>query len=229
MKRAIPLILVLVTFCLAVSSDAHRGKTLSYVVAATPDQNGCSLTFGGSVQSRKAVKLRSPSLNYPLHNGGNPISVNEFLQFVCSLDSQVHFPVSKTQPMSMEKDKITIKAFVMAMKLDPDNDLHIQIADQAAPYDQKQIIVEIPPGAAYCTARSHMMDLFRADGGTSLSSHVFAHPPKVELTGYLFLDAFHGSASCTNSGGRGIQNGLGHSPVQGLWEVHPVIKLEPVH
>jgi hypothetical protein len=130
--------------------------------------------------------------------------------------------------MAVEKVTVKLKGFVMAMKLDPDKDLHIQIADSAAPYRQAQIIVEIPPGTAYCNARTKMMDLFRADGGRRLSGYIFREPPPVEVTGYLFLDSTHG-ASCTANGGRGIRNGRQTSPVKGTWEIHPVIELRDAH
>jgi hypothetical protein len=82
--------------------------------------------------------------------------------------------------------------------------------------------VEIPPGADYCDARSALMDLFRADGGTKLRSYVFKHPPRVELSGYLFLDAAHIPWSQVRlllggkNGGRGIKKGLSASPVRGI-------------
>jgi hypothetical protein len=70
--------------------------------------------------------------------------------------------------------------------------LRLTSADAASPYKQ-QLIVEVPPGADYCDARSALMDLFRADGGKKISGtgYKFKHPPHVELTGYLFLDAWH--------------------------------------
>jgi hypothetical protein len=223
MKR---FILVLTLPCLLVlsltfSSSAKR-KTNHATVPQ--DDNGCDLTFTGS--ARKRVKLRSTTLDYPEHNSGRPISVRDFLAFVCPLDADVPRPVPSTEPMDMEKVTVTLRGFVMAMKKDPDNDLHIQIADAVRPYRQKQIIVEIPPGAAYCDARSKMMDLFREDGGGGLKKgHVFSDPPHVEVNGYLFLDSTHGP-SCTANGGRGIKNGLQTSPVKGTWEIHPVISLK---
>ena len=84
---------------------------------------------------------------------------------------------------------MTLRAFVLAVKRDEDNDLHVQIGDNATPYKQPQIIVEIPPSSAYCDGRSNMMNLFRADGGSSLAKYVFNDPPEVEVTGYLFLES----------------------------------------
>ena len=74
---------------LTVSSTAQRrrgrraGSTSTPATAAAPD-NGCGLSFAGS--SRKAVKLRKPSLNYTQHNGGRAIAVSDFFSFVCTLD-----------------------------------------------------------------------------------------------------------------------------------------------
>lgn len=189
-----------------------------------PD-DGCSLPFRGS--ARRAVKMRSPDLNYPKFNNGNPISVAKFLEHVCALTPRR--PIPATRPMDMEKVTMTVKGFVLAMKHDPDNDLHIQIADTASPYRQTQIIVEIPPTQAYCEdARSKMMKLYRDDSRkerlTRGRGYVFNDPPQVEFTGYLFVDSHHG-VTCTGSGGRGIKNGLRNSPVKGTWELHPVISL----
>lgn len=223
MRRLAAFILGLLALCVALPSIVDSG-------GRPPVNNGCSLTFNGNVNARKAVKLRSPNLNYAKHNNGNPISVRDFLQLVCPLNPQVPRPVPKDRPMDMEKLVLTVKGFVMAMKLDPDNDLHIQIGDHATPYKQPQIIVEIPPGSAYCDARTQMMSLFRTDAGDEVLSrseqYVFNNPPKIEATGYLFLDSHHG-ASCTANGNRGIKNGLQESPVKGTWEIHPVISLRP--
>jgi len=93
-------------------------------------------------------------------------------------------------------------------------------------------VVEAPPGSAYCDARSVVIDLFRADGGGSLQRHIFANPPRVEVTCYLFMDSAHITAQRTDfftqNGNREIKGNLSTSPVRGLWEVHPVIKIEKV-
>ncbi len=236
MKKSLLLafvILVLVNPSPAQRSRARRGSVRATRAQVTSN-NGCDLAFTG--KSRKAVKLRPTTLNYSFNNGGRAISVNDWFGLVCTLDPDV--PATKrnipgSKPMAMEKLKVKMKAYVLAFKRDPDNDLHVQIGDAAKPYKQTQVIVEIPPGAEYCEGRSNLMDLMRADGGQRLTgNYVFREPPLVEVTGYLFLDAFHirrGSSDyCTDSGGRGIKNRLKASPVRGLWEIHPVTKLEKV-
>lgn len=201
--------------------------------AAPAAGDGCDLTFQGS--DRKAVKLRPAGLDYTFLNGGRPVSLPDFFATVCPLDERVptkRRDVPADEPLPEERLKVKVRGFVMALKIEEDNDLHVQIADRAEPFDQEQVVVEIPPGAEYCDARTAMMALFRADGGTSVRRHVFNSPPQVDVTGYLFLDAAHirtrRTDYCTDNGGRGIRAGRGASPVRGIWELHPVIKLEPV-
>jgi hypothetical protein len=195
--------------------------------------NGCKLKFLGKPVARRAVKLRPPTKNYTKFNNGDSISVKEFLSPLClDVSKKVFVKVPTGAAMPIEEQTITIKAFVLAMKLDKnDNDLHIQIGDKPKPFKQPQIIVEIPPTNKYCSARTAMMDLFREDAGTKApNDYIFKNPPEVEITGYLFLDSHHG-LTCTGDGGRGIrQKGLKkppkHSPVKTTWELHPVIKLQ---
>ena len=185
--------------------------------------NGCGLKFTG--KARKLVKMRPPNRNYPKFKNGDAISVKEFLAELCpEASTKVPDPVPAKTAMVVERQTITIRAFVLAMKRDPDNDLHIQIGDKSKPYKQPQIIIEIPPTNAHCDARTAMMNLLRAENEKAPKQYVFKNPPKVEITGYLFLDSHHGS-TCTGSGGRGIKNGLTTSPVKSTWEIHPVISL----
>ena len=201
---------------------------LVFVFSATTfpqTNNGCGLKFGGKKSARKAVKMRSPTQNYPKFKNGDAISVKEFLSNVCpEASTKVPDPVPVSFPMAVERQTIIVHAFVLAMKLDPDNDLHIQIGDKASPFKQGQIIVEIPPTNKFCKVRTQMMDLLRAENEKAPKQYVFKNPPEVEITGYLFLDSHHGS-TCTGSGGRGIKNGLTKSPVRSTWEIHPVISL----
>lgn len=225
---ALILILSLVT-----PSLAQRRRRAPRPRPAT--DNGCQLPFTGS--DRRAVKLRRPNLDVPFHNGGRAISLVDWYEFVCPLSTDVptrRRDVPQGRPLNVERLKVKVRAFVLAIKQESnDNDLHLQIADTASPYNQQQLVVEIPPGDAFCTARSNMMELFRADGGRRLSTgHVFRNPPLVEITGYLFLDSAHMRARrtdvCTDNGGRGIRNGLRTSPVRGIWEIHPVTELIPI-
>ena len=177
MRRLPPLLLALAF--LAPSFLAHA------------DDNGCKLKFLGKESARKAVKVRPTTKNYPKFNGGDPISVKDFLNPLClDVSKKVFKKVPTGAAMPIEEQTIILHAFVLAMKLDEnDNDLHIQVGDKPNPFNQPQVIVEIPPTNKYCDARTAMMDLFRADGGQSdPKDYIFKNPPEVEITGYLFLD-----------------------------------------
>src|SRR6185503_14499030 len=98
--------------------------------------------------------------NYPKFKNGDAISVHEFLTELCPEPStMVLDPVPSKTAMVVERQTVTIRAFVLAMKRDPDNDLHIQFGDKDKPYKQNQIIMEIPPTEKFCDPRT-AMDLF---------------------------------------------------------------------
>ena len=235
--RSVAAALILLLLAAGACTFAGRGAAVpapaTTARAAPQAGDGCELAFEGS--DRKAVKLRPAGLDYTVLNGGRPVSLTDFFAAVCPLDERVptrRSEVPAGEPLPEERLKVKVRGYVMALKLEEDNDLHVQIADRAEPFDQEQIVVEIPPGEEYCDARTAMMALFRADGGTSVRRHVFNSSPQVDVTGYLFLDAAHMRARrtdyCTDNGGRGVRSGRGASPVRGIWELHPVIKLEPV-
>ena len=227
---ALSLLLLSSAVCLLARTD---GDASAAAAAASQRGDGCDLTFNGS--DRKAVKLRPPNLDYRFLNGGRPVGLPDFFAAVCPLDERVptrRRDVPQDEALPEERLRVKLRGFVMAMKLEDDNDLHVQVADRPEPFDQEQVVVEIPPGAEYCDARAEMMNLFRADGGTNVRRHIFNRPPQVDVTGYLFLDAAHMRARrtdfCTDNGGRGIRAGRGASPVRGIWELHPVTGLERV-
>lgn len=159
--------------------------------------NDCKLKFTG--KARKLVKMRSPNRNYPKFKDGDAISVHEFLTELCpDASTQVPDPVPTKTAMVVKRQTVKITAFVLAMKRDPDKDLHIQVGDKAKPFKQDQIIVEIPPTNKFCDVRTAMMDLLRAENEKAPKQYVFKNPPEVEIAGYLFLDSHHGS-TCSGS------------------------------
>ena len=124
-----------------------------------------------------------------------------------------------------------VRGFLLAVKDEPDNDLHVQMGETSA-FNQDQLVVEMPPGAEFCNARTELVNLMREDGARSFRRHIFNDPPQVDVTGYVFLDASHMTARrsdfCTQSGGRGIRGDVPTSPVRGIWEIHPVMRIDRV-
>lgn len=190
----------------------------------------CIVAFAGT--SRKAVKLRTEAdgTNYAKLNGGNVIAVSDWFKDTCNLDPQLPAKVPESQAMDkLETQVVTLKGFLMAAKLDPDNDIHTQIGGDDK-WDSPQVVVEVPPGPDYCAARTKVWGLISNDAapGSPGVEHVMKNPVPITVTGYVFLDAFHrrkGKAPCQDNGGRGIQKG-GIDKVQGIWEIHPVLKAE---
>jgi hypothetical protein len=236
---------ILIALCLVSGSNTIEGaakskaKTKKRVCKKAPNKSpsaiakadGCALKFNGC--DRKAVKNRRTDSPYTFHNGGRAISVADWFTIVCPLDPGVpaRKEVPKNKAMKMEELKVKIRAFILAVVFEPDNDIHVQIADSPE-FDQQQLVIEIPPGAAFCDSRSTFMALYRADGGDKPQGYKFKNPPLVEVTGYLFLDSAHMTRKrgdfCTQNGNRGFKGGLPKSPVRGIWELHPVIRIKRV-
>lgn len=202
---------------------------------ATQDPNGCALRFEGEARAR--VKNRSPrQRGYFMVNGGRALDVPGWFSLVCALDEEAparRRDVPETVAMPSEKQQVKVRAHILAVRREPDNDLHVQIGETDE-WDQEQIVVEIPPGRNFCDARSVVLDLMRADGWNGRREWIFRNPPQAEITGYIFLDSGHLPANarrsdwCVRNGNRGMKNGRRVSPVRGLWEIHPVFRVEPV-
>ncbi len=210
----------------------------------------CELEYEGSV--RKEVKLRPPGLSYEKANDGKTLTVPEWFSMLCGRRYESLLRDKFPQDAAHESEHlwVRIRAYVLLVKSEEDNDYHIQVAARPEwSVNNPQIIIEIPPGANYCLARQNFEALLIADGGkvsnnktgdrkTQVSKrYFFKNPPLVEISGYLFLDAHHRRRDsvdlCRSDGGRGVKGKedgqkLQDSPVQGLWEIHPVLELTPV-
>jgi hypothetical protein len=216
---------LLTLFCCALICAAQPKPKRSTLAGIAPDD--CNQQFAGS--ARKAVKLRKASdgSTYAKVNGGNAISVSDWFAMTCALDPKVPGTVPASKPMKdIETQAVTLQGFLMAAKLDPDHDLHAEIAGSNK-WNTPHLIVEVPPGQEYCSARKALWDLVAQElpPNSTSKTHIMQHPPQVQLTGYVFLDTAHGSTNfCHTSGGRGVKK-QGVQKVQGLWEIHPVLDL----
>ena len=245
MLRILSFILLAVALASSVAQpqDQPTGATKTKAKSKTKKQpappqgnpSDCNVAFNG--QSRAAVKLRKEAdgQNYTRVKDGNVITVSDWFKMTCSLDPQLP-PKSKVpedQPMQhIETQVVTLKGFLMAAKLDGDNDIHTQIAGDAT-WNSPQLVVEVPPGADYCPAREKVWSLIANDAaGKPGTEHVMLKPVPITVTGYVFVDAFHlnpGKPPCQDNGGRGISKKIGNKnvdKVQGIWEIHPVLKAE---
>ena len=199
------------------------------------DPDSCELTFEG--QARKAVKLRTPQTgaHYKSLNKGQPMTIAEWLETTCTFDRELPAKIPSSLPMpGIENRRVVLHGFLMGAKFerDGDQDIHAEIAS-SEDWDDEHVIVEVPPGSTYCDARKALWGLIKSDfeaaGKSDLDRWIMNSPVEVEVTGFVFLDSAHGvSDTCTSNGGRGLRKPKGKSKVEGLWELHPVIKVEPV-
>ncbi|MCU1285225.1 MAG: hypothetical protein JWO13_1575 [Acidobacteriales bacterium] len=106
-----------------------------------------------------------------------------------------------------------------------DGDYHIQVTDK---YDLRDsnVIVEIPNPAfiddpalkTRVTSVRNKLHKALVDGG-EFGENCMVHPPRVAITGQLFIDSFHAiQKPGVPGGGRGKQK----HPSVTVWELHPV-------
>jgi hypothetical protein len=221
--------LILLATVLAVPSISQQHSKKKTAGAASANPEDCSVAFAGS--ARKAVKLRTAAAGtgYSKVNSGSAITVAQWFQMTCKLDPKVPATVPVSKPMQgLETQEVKLKGFLLAAKLDPDNDIHAEIAGSTA-WNTPHLIVEVPPGQGYCAARKALWDVVKAELPQNSTStvHVMQQPKQVEITGYVFLDTAHGKTDfCHTSGGRGVHPKGKNQQVQGLWEIHPVLDVK---
>jgi hypothetical protein len=212
-------------------------------VAVSPAPDDCNLTFTGSY--RKAVKLRSPNLSG--YGDLGTLTVSDRVMQMHKLDPKVpRKPQTNTPAMKgIETNQVALHGFLVGVKFEnhqqaamADNDFHCEVADSPQ-WDSDHIVVEVPPGTAYCVARKAVWKLVKDDSqhsGKPLSdTYVLDQPVQVDVAGYVFLDGAHARKGTKNytdakgkDAGRGIRGPDGTQQVRGLWEVHPVLGVRVV-
>lgn len=219
---------------------------LAQAAFCAPDD--CTLPFTGSY--RATIKRRAANLPYPKYNNGNPIDLNQWFTLTEQLETHLGTKgssVPKTQIIKGVEDiQIAVKAYLLAVRFEKnvkkgdgkDNEFHIEIG--ATPnWQEAHAVVEVTTGTPSCSARKNAWKMAVADSTaahakTPTTLRVFAKPPQVLITGYVFVDGIHAHGVMTaqkwahDSGGRGIQYNKLPSQVNGLFEIHPVISLTPI-
>jgi hypothetical protein len=188
---------------------------------------GASFTIRGS--ARNAVKLRTANdgAAYTFIHDGHPLTVAEWLRITCQFHPSV-LSITNKPIAGIETQKVALEGFLVAARFENagDHDIHAELADTPA-WSSPHVVVEVPPGPEYCAARKTLWSLVKDSVPPGSNTAIPDHPRKVKVTGYVFLDAAHGSTHfCTADGGRGIRKD-GKSSVQGLWEIHPVLEVAP--
>ena len=198
---------------------------------------GCDLGFDG--KARAAAKNRKPAdgVAYEVHGDSeHPLTFAKWFTLTCSLDKKRSLPLKIKDAQGVlagiEPNTVTVKGFIVAVKWDADNDLHIQLAPTPA-FKVGQILLEIPAFQEFCDARTTMWNLIHEDekkGGNKVTKgkgRIMKTPVLVEATGFVFFDGHHGDTNngCSKPHISGIHGRLKASPIKGMWELHPVIAL----
>src|SRR5437899_11837969 len=102
-------------------------------------------------------------------------------------------PVTKAMP-GIETQTVTLDGFLVAAKIEAtaDHDIHAEIAESSK-WETPHVVVEVPPGPAYCDARKKLWSLVKAElpANSTSTIHVMHTPPQARLTGDLFPDGRH--------------------------------------
>jgi len=221
-----PAVILLVLFPLCASSQKTSKRTKAEIPVSEADD--CSLTFSGS--ARRDVKLRTAQdgSHYESVNNGDSLTVAEWLKMTCSQFDPKVIEVKDVPIPGIETQKVSLQGYLVAARFENgakgDYDIHAEISDNPN-WPSPHVIVEVPPGEAYCSARKELWSLVKSDLLPGKNTAIPSSPPQVKVTGYVFLDTAHGGSHfCTANGGRGIQKN-GVSAVKGLWEIHPVLEV----
>jgi len=119
-----------------------------------------------------------------------------------------------------EQNWFSLTGRVVAMKVEADGDLHIELSD-ATGDKQGIVVVEIPLGPQWCDIRTTVFGWtptrfpFQTRSTKKLK---VANPPIITAVGKAFWDF--------NDAPKDQSNRRSHLPGYAAWEIHPVMKIE---
>jgi hypothetical protein len=120
-----------------------------------------------------------------------------------------------------ESQEVILKGELWLVNVEEnDCDFHLEITGLGGASTDDRIIVEIPQGTRFRTARNALIQALGAHGVTLKRHTPLTTPLRVQVLGFLFYDAWHFSSTDPQRG-----NGHGSTQVATLWEVHPVFAI----
>ena len=171
-------------------------------------------------QNRTQMKHRTPPTQNP---GLHQVTVAQLAAFpAASGVTDSGFRTSKQPIDSNESEVVTLKGDLWAINIEPDDcDFHLEISDIGQDVNADRVIVEIPQGTRFLSARNKLIQIVR-DSGVALNKRTrFQQPIRVQVLGFLFFDAWHYSTTKPRG------NSHGSAQVASIWEIHPVWAIIP--
>jgi hypothetical protein len=133
-----------------------------------------------------------------------------------------------TMRRGKEKKWFVLTGRVKSLRIEPDGDLHIQLADENADARGVNVVVAIPYGDPWCGIRKQVFSWttrkfpFKTRG-VKLK---LTHNPIISVTGKAFYDAAHAVRGDTTLNERRRTASKGHrTPPVTIWGIHPVMNL----
>jgi hypothetical protein len=133
-----------------------------------------------------------------------------------------------TKRTGREKKWYELTGRVKLVRIEPDGDLHIQLADEKADASGVNVVVRIPYGEPWCGIRKEVFSWTKRKlpfktRGVKLA---LTRNPIITVTGRAFYDAVYGVGGDTTLNERKRTKSKGHLiPSITIWEIHPVMNL----
>jgi hypothetical protein len=185
-------------------------------------------------KSRKVVKLRTTDngSTYTDFNSGRAISLDQWFEMTCKLDSLVPEKLPDDSPiMGAETVRVTVRGYLLAARFerDDDHDIHVELG--ATPrWDGPHIVLEMSAGPEYCNARQALWKLVRRDGCKG-DQCFLENPVRVDVSGFVLIGNPPKDAPydyCNAKASRGMRKGKEESQVRGLWRLQPVFSVKEI-
>ena len=135
---------------------------------------------------------------------------------------------SNTKRTGREKKWYELTGRVTLVRIEPDGDLHIQLADEKADAGGVNVVARIPYGEPWCGIRKEVFSWTKRKlpfktRGVKLA---LTHNPVIAVTGRAFYDAVYAAGKDTTLNERKRTKSKMHpTPPITIWEIHPVMNL----
>lgn len=116
--------------------------------------------------------------------------------------------------MPAEQQWYALICRIVAMKLEDDGDLHIEVEN--ADGRPGRVVIELPCGATWCEMRKHVVEWTKANIVLKRGRLSTVSPHNIIAVGKAFYDIDHAK--------RGTNERHGNTPTA-VWEIHPVMKV----